>query len=52
LILKRRFRETPKISFDLPYTVGELRCDYENIFQTILAKATILMADHLPVVEG
>jgi len=49
MILKKRFRMTPKISFDIPRTVNELRRDYENVYQSILAQASNLMTDHLPV---
>lgn len=48
MILKKRFRMTPKISFDIPRTVNELRVDYESAYQSILAKANYLMVDHLP----
>jgi hypothetical protein len=51
IILKKRFRTTPKISFDFPYKVDELRRDYENVYQSILDKASNLMVDHLPTVE-
>jgi hypothetical protein len=49
MILKNRFRMTPKISFDIPQTVDELRRDYESIYQAMLAKASCLMNDHLSV---
>ena len=52
MILKKRFRMTPRISFDIPRTVSELRRDYESAYQSILAKASNLMANHLPVVES
>jgi hypothetical protein len=51
LVFKKRFRMTPKISFDIPYTVDDLRRDSESIYQSILAKAYCLMADHLPAAE-
>jgi hypothetical protein len=52
MILRKRFRMTPRISFDIPSTVHELRSDYESIYQSILAKASSLMGDHLPAVEA
>jgi len=51
MILKKRFRMTPRISFDLPHTVEELLCDYESIYQSVLAKANYLMLNHLPATE-
>ena len=51
MILKKRFRMTPRISFDIPNTVDELRRDYENVYQSILDKASNLMTDHLPKTE-
>lgn len=48
MILKKRFRMTPRISFDLPHTVEELLSDYESIYQSVLAKANCLMINHLP----
>lgn len=51
MILKKRFRMTPRISFDIPHTFEELRHDYENAYQAILAKASSLMSDHLPTAE-
>ena len=51
MILKKRFRMTPKISFDVPHTVEELLCDYESIYQSVLAKANCLMLNHLPATE-
>jgi hypothetical protein len=52
MILKKRFRMTPRISFDIPQTVSELRCDYESVYQSILEKASNLMSDHLPAAES
>ena len=49
MILKKRFRMTPRISFDIPCRVDELRHGYENAYLSILAKASQLMKDHLPV---
>ena len=48
MILMKRFRMTPRISFDLPHTVEELLSDYESIHQSVLAKANCLMINHLP----
>jgi hypothetical protein len=47
MILKSRFRMSPKISFDIPRTVDELRRDYESIYQAVTEKANRLMCDHL-----
>lgn len=52
MILKKRFRVTPKISFDLPHTFDELRHDYDSVFQSILTKASSLMTDHLPAFKS
>ena len=52
MMLKKRFRMTPRISFDIPRTVEELRRDYESAYQSILAKASNLMANHLPAAES
>ena len=52
MILRKRFRMTPRISFDIPHTLEELRHDYENAYQSIIAKASSLMADHLPAAEA
>jgi 1-acyl-sn-glycerol-3-phosphate acyltransferase len=49
MILKDRFRITPKISFDFPTAVDELRRDYESISQGVIAKASSLMSDHLSI---
>ena len=51
MILNKRFLMTPRISFDIPQTVSELRRDYESAYQSILAKANHLMNDHLPTNE-
>jgi hypothetical protein len=51
MILKKGFRMTPKISFDIPRTVEELRREYESVYQSILEKAGNLMVDHLPAAE-
>lgn len=48
MILKKSFRMTPKISFDIPRTVEELRREYESVYQSILDKAGSLMGGHLP----
>jgi hypothetical protein len=47
MLLKKRFRMNPQISFDLPQTVDELRRDYESIYQAVIDKANQLMSDHL-----
>jgi 1-acyl-sn-glycerol-3-phosphate acyltransferase len=47
MILKKRFRMNPHISFDFPQTVDELRRDYESIYQAVIDKANLLMNDHL-----
>ena len=47
MLLKKRFRMNPHISFDLPQTVDELRQDYESIYQAVIEKANQLMSDHL-----
>jgi len=47
MVLKKRFRMNPQISFDLPYSVDELRQDYESIYQAVIEKANQLMSDHL-----
>jgi 1-acyl-sn-glycerol-3-phosphate acyltransferase len=47
MMLKKRFRMNPRISFDIPHTVDELRQDYESIYQAIIDKANLLMSDHL-----
>jgi hypothetical protein len=52
MVLKKRFRMTPRISFDFPRTVNELRRDYESAYQSILAKASNLMNDHIPAAEA
>jgi hypothetical protein len=52
MLLKKRFRMTPRISFDIPRTVNELLRDYESAYQSILAKASDLMNDHLPTAEA
>jgi 1-acyl-sn-glycerol-3-phosphate acyltransferase len=52
MILKKRFRMTPRISFDIPHTVDELRREYDGVFESILDKASSLMSDHLPVNES
>lgn len=49
MILKKRFRMTPRISFDIPHTVEELRREYESVYHSVLHKANFLMNDHLPV---
>ncbi len=49
MVLKKRFRMNPKISFDIPQTVEELRRDYELIYQAVIAKADQLMSDHLSI---
>ena len=46
MILKKRFRMTPRISFDFPRTVEELHSDYGNFYLSILAQASRLMMDH------
>ena len=51
MILKKRFRMTPKISFDIPRTMNEMRSEYENAYHSILAIASSLMSDHLPAAE-
>ena len=47
MVLKKRFRMNPQISFDLPQTVDKLRRDYESIYQAVISKANHLMNDHL-----
>jgi 1-acyl-sn-glycerol-3-phosphate acyltransferase len=47
MIFKNRFRMNPKVSFDIPHTVEELRKDYESIYQAVVEKANQLMSDHL-----
>jgi hypothetical protein len=47
MLLKKRFRMNPHISFDLPQTVEELWRDYESIHQAVIEKANQLMSDHL-----
>ena len=47
MILKKRFCMTPRISFDIPHTVEELRRESQSVYQSILTKATSLMIDHL-----
>ena len=49
-ILFKRLQVTPKISFDMPYTVDELQRGYENIYRSVVAKASHLMANHLPII--
>jgi len=49
MILKKRFRMNPQISFDIPHTVDELRRDYESIYQAVIVKANQLMSDHLSI---
>ena len=49
MVLKKRFRMTPRISFDIPHTVEELRREYESVYYSIIQKANDLMNDHLPI---
>jgi hypothetical protein len=49
MILRKRFRMNPWVSFDLPLTVDELRRDYESTYHSVIAKANRLMNDHLEV---
>jgi len=51
LVLRKRFRMTPRISFDIPRTVDKLCCDYGNAYQSILAQASRLMTNHLSAVK-
>jgi hypothetical protein len=48
MLLKNRFRMTPKITFDIPQSVDELRCHYDSIYQGVIATAVRLIEDHLP----
>lgn len=48
MILKKRFRMTPKITFDIPKTIEDLRGEYESAYHAILAKASTLMMEHIP----
>jgi len=47
MMLKKRFRMNPHISFDLPQSVDDMRRDYESIYQAVIEKANQLMSDHL-----
>jgi len=49
MVLNKRFRMNPKISFDIPRTVDELRRDYESVYQAVITKANQLMSDHLSI---
>jgi 1-acyl-sn-glycerol-3-phosphate acyltransferase len=49
MVLKKRFRMNPQVSFDIPRTVDELRRDYESTYQAVLEKANQLMSDHLSI---
>jgi hypothetical protein len=51
MILKQRFRMTPKISFDVPRSVEEIRREYESVYQSILEQASNLMRDHIPTMD-
>ncbi len=52
MIIKKRFRVTPRISFDIPRTIEELQRDYQSAYQAILAQAATLMAAHMPDAKG
>jgi 1-acyl-sn-glycerol-3-phosphate acyltransferase len=48
MIAKKRFRVSPRISFDIPRTIEELQRDYQSAYQAILEQAGALMSAHLP----
>ena len=49
MIMKKRFRMNPNISFDIPYSVDELRREYDSIYQAVISKANQLMSYHLSI---
>jgi hypothetical protein len=48
MLTKKRFRVSPRISFDIPRTLDELQRDYQSAYQAILEQAGVLMSRHLP----
>ena len=48
MLTKKRFRVSPRISFDIPRTLDEFQRDYQSAYQAILEQAGALMSRHLP----
>jgi len=49
VLFTKWFQTKPKITFNFPITVDELLSRNERVYQTVLAEASCLMQDHLPV---
>lgn len=49
ILFTRWFKTKPKITFNLPSTVDELLEREGNIYQSLLAEASSMMLDHIPV---